>query len=211
MVLVKVTDKNFHIRETFCFPGIGFRSLGFCGTIFIYPSIYNSFPSWSSPTIMSSPSEGQDERSLGASSLFCAVLGEICRAIKALSSTSFMSVRDQNTDDRDGAEWHDLNQFAEGSSLATGRGEGIAASLLEIPSHLGSEFAEPEVRLGVDESAMPENGPSKMSKIRSMYGNDMEKWDMEVSLFQEIRYPEVRSVLADLAPSSGMSSHTFGG
>jgi hypothetical protein len=151
----------------------------------------------------SSPNAEHGERSVGASSF---VRSSAKSAIKALSTSRFLA-RDRAINDGDEAEWHGQQQFAEESSSATGRDEGTTVSLTEIPSQIGSGFIEPEVRLGTDESARSENGRSKMLKIRSMHGDDLEERDMEVSLFQERRYPEVRSALADFAPSSWMSAN----
>ncbi len=124
------------------------------------------FPFWSSETTMSSPSEERGELSSGAS---CFVRTSVKSAIKALSSTRFLTYRDRDAGGREETEWHDRNLFTKGSSSGTAGDERIAS---EIPSELEFGLIEPEVRLAEGESALAENVRSKMSKIRSMYGND---------------------------------------
>ncbi len=114
-------------------------------------------------------------------------------AIKALSS---MSAREVVSSDRDEVNLHGVEELATESLSGTGRVDGeLVVSHSEGSSCLPSD-PEPEVGLISTESPGLEiPGQSKMSKIRSLYGDDLDERDVELTLFQERRYggnPEVR-------------------
>ncbi len=116
-------------------------------------------------------------------------------AIKVLSS---LSAREVVSNDRDGVDSHGVEGFAEESLTGTGRVDGELVSHSEDSSCLPSD-PEPEVRLFSTASPGLEiPGQSKMSKIRSLYGDELDERDVELTFFQERRYdgnPEVRSNL----------------